>query len=619
MPQTVNVIGYGPITFPDGMSREQMAEALKKLPPLPGTPASVSPAAPQTVMDKLSASPVGGVVRGLRDVAEGTVQFAARGAEQLPIVGQFIRPARQSFEQAMTAGEKQYRQDRAGQLRPDELDVGRMVGNVAGTLLPSTAAVKALNLAAKPVKAGAVSGAVSGAMQPVQTGATAPTLSDLVTETRPQDMSAGEYFTQKGQQIGFSTILGGGGGYLTDKMMSILFGSRAPGVAAPAPGPGPTTAQAQSSATATATPTATVTGGQVTPGVVGADTSAALTEAQKAILERGKMMGFRTTPGQETGSRSLQQMEARMESSPFTSGPFNEIKAANQKILNQSTAQAIGVNATELSNPVLAQAQRQISSVYNKVASPTVQKLDQSYVLNGIDLLDNAFEGLTTQPFKTNIFVKQLQDLAMKGEATGQQLSTLSSKIGKRAKNEMTTANGDRELGQALFQMKEIVDDALASGLTAADQLAFQTARANYRNLMTLRSSPGVVNPSSGNVNAPALASALTRKDPKGFVFGENQTPMYEAARFAQAFKPIVGDTGTATRTMEYTPLNVMLSMPTNIAARVYTSAPSTAIASRLQTGLMPGGVVDPAMEELMRRALPVTAGAGLVGGLLGQ
>lgn len=619
MPQTVNVIGYGPITFPDGMSREQMAEALKKLPPLPGTPASVSPAAPQTVMERLSASPVGGVVRGLRDVAEGTAQFAARGAEQLPVIGQFIRPARQSFEQAMTAGEKQYRQDRTGQLRPDELDVGRMVGNVAGTLLPSTAAVKALNLATKPVKAGAVSGAVSGAMQPVQTGATAPTLSDLVTETRPQDMSAGDYFSQKGQQIGLSTILGGGGGYLTDKMMKILFGSRAPGAAAPAPGPGPATAQAQSSATATATPTATVTGGQVTPGVVGADTSAALTEAQKAILERGKMMGFRTTPGQETGSRSLQQMEARMESSPFTSGPFNEIKAANQKILNQSTAQAIGVNATELSNPVLAQAQRQISSVYKKVASPTVQKLDQSYVLNGIDLLDNAFEGLTTQPFKSNIFVKQLQDFAMKGEATGQQLSTLSSKIGKRAKNEMTTANGDRELGQALFQMKEIVDDALASGLTAADQLAFQTARANYRNLMTLRSSPGVVNPSSGNVNAPALASALTRKDPKGFVFGENQTPMYEAARFAQAFKPIVGDSGTATRTMEYTPLNVMLSMPTNIAARAYTSAPSTAIASRLQTGLMPGGVVDPAMEELMRRALPVTAGAGLVGGLLGQ
>ena len=617
MAQTVNVIGYGPITFPDGMSREQIAEALKKLPPLPGAGTPATPAAPQTVMDKLASSPVGGVVRGLRDVAEGTVQLVGRGAEQLPVIGPIVLPARQMFEQSMTTGEKEYRQARSGQLMPDELDVGRMIGNVAGTFIPSTAAVKALNLATKPVKAGAVSGAVSGAMQPVQTGATAPTLSDLVTETAPRDMSAGDYFSQKGQQIGFGGVFGAGGGYLTDKMMRILFGSRAPGVAAATPAPGQATAQAQS--TATATPTATVTGGQVTPGVVGADASAALTEAQKAILERGKAMGFRTTPGQETGSRSLQQMEARMESSPFTSGPFNEIKAANQKVLNQATAQAIGVNASELSNPVLAQAQRQISAVYNKVGSPTVQKLDQSYVLNGIDLLDNAFEGLTTQPFKSNIFVKQLQDLAMKGEATGQQLSVLSSKIGKRAKNEMTTANGDRELGQALFQMKEIVDDALSSGLSEADKLAFQAARANYRNLMTLRSSPGVVNPSSGNVSASNLASALTRKDPKGFVFGENQTPMYEAARFAQAFKPIVGDSGTATRTMEYTPLNVMLSMPTNLAAQAYTSAPATAMASRLQTGLMPAGVTNAATEELLRRALPVTAGAGLVGGLLGQ
>ena len=617
MAQTVNVIGYGPITFPDGMSREQIAEALKKLPPLPGAGTPATPAAPQTVMEKLAASPVGGVVRGLRDVAEGTAQLVGRGAEQLPVIGPIVRPARQMFEQSMTTGEKEYRQARSGQLMPDELDVGRMIGNVAGTFIPSTAAVKALNLATKPVKAGAVSGAVSGAMQPVQTGATAPTLSDLATETAPRDMSAGDYFSQKGQQIGFGGVLGAGGGYLTDKMMSILFGARAPGVAAATPAPGQATAQAQS--TATATPTATVTGGQVTPGVVGADASAALTEAQKAILERGKAMGFRTTPGQETGSRSLQQMEARMESSPFTSGPFNEIKATNQKVLNQATAQAIGVNASELSNPVLAQAQRQISAVYNKVGSPTVQKLDQSYVLNGIDLLDNAFEGLTTQPFKSNIFVKQLQDLAMKGEATGQQLSVLSSKIGKRAKNEMTTANGDRELGQALFQMKEIVDDALSSGLSEADKLAFQAARANYRNLMTLRSSPGVVNPSSGNVSASNLASALTRKDPKGFVFGENQTPMYEAARFAQAFKPIVGDSGTATRTMEYTPLNVMLSMPTNLAAQAYTSAPATAMASRLQTGLMPAGVTNAATEELLRRALPVTAGAGLVGGLLGQ
>ena len=35
MPQIVNVIGYGPVTFPDGMSKEEMAAALRKLPPIP--------------------------------------------------------------------------------------------------------------------------------------------------------------------------------------------------------------------------------------------------------------------------------------------------------------------------------------------------------------------------------------------------------------------------------------------------------------------------------------------------------------------------------------------------------------------------------------------------------
>ncbi len=99
-------------------------------------------------------------------------------------------------------------------------------------------------------------------------------------------------------------------------------------------------------------------------------------------------------------------------------------------------------------------------------------------------------------------------------------------------------------------------------------------------------------------------------------MFGENQTPMYEAARFAQAFRPIVGDSGTATRTMEMTPLNVLLSAPTNIAASAYTSAPSTALASRMQTGLRPQ--TDQATQEMLRRLFPQTAAAGLIS-LIGQ
>jgi len=595
----VQIPNIGPVSFPESMTDEQIIKAIQSL-QVPADAPITAPAptgkAPESFGAKILNSPVGGVIRGLRDIPDAGAQLLTRGLEAISPAGssleQFAQAERKRVEDINRQAELDYQRNiRQGQMRQGEIDVGRVIGNIAGTLIPSTAAVRVLGATTAPVRAGAITGAIGGASQPVATtpGTTTP-----------------EFFAQKVEQTGAGTAFGAGAGYLGGKLSDILFGAKPP--AMPMPGqPGIGGAQVN----VTTTPTATVTGGGMTPGVVGPDVSAGLTAAQQSILGRGKEMGFRTTPGQETGSRSLQQMEARMESSPFTSGPFNAIKDANQKILNRSTAQAIGVNSDELSNPVLAQAQRQISNVYKQVASPEVKKLDGNTIQTGIELVDNAFEGLTTQPLKSNIFVKQLQDLAAKGEASGNQLQTLSSKIGKRAKNEMTTAMGDRELGSALFQLKEMVDDALAQGLSKEQQAAFQLARANYRNLMTIRSNQGVVNPSTGNVSGLNLASALTRKDPQGFVFGSNQTPMYEAARFAQAFKPIVGDSGTATRSMEVSPLSMMLAAPTNIAARAYTAQPTANLAARMQTGVAPG--TDAATQELLKKMFPTTGAAGLI------
>ena len=601
----VQIPNIGAVKFPDTMSDDDILKAIGTLLQDPATSALASapapapaPRQPKTVTEKVLASPVGGVIRGLRDIPDAGAQLLTRGLEAISPAGssmeKFMQAERKKVEDINREAERAYQQDwRMGQMRPDEFDVGRAIGGVAATAIPATTAVKALGLTTAPVRAGAVSGVIGGGLQPV---------------LEPQD----SFGAQKATQVGLSGLLGAGGGYLGDKIANLLFGRGA------APAVGGAGAPSSAQATVSATPTAQVTGGGVNLGSVAPESGAALTAAQKAILERGKAMGFKTTPAQETGSRSLLQMEARMESSPFTSAPFNTIKAENQKVLNRATAQAIGVNSDELSNPVLAQAQRQISDVYKKVATPDVRKVDGMTFMNNIDLVDNAFEGLTTQPLKTNVLVKQLQDLAMKGEASGVQLQNLSSKIGKRAKNEMTTAMGDRELGSALFQLKEMVDDALSAGLSKAEQEAFATARNNYRNLMTIRTASGVVNPSSGNVSGLNLASALTRKDPQGFVFGSNQTPMYEAARFAQAFRPIVGDSGTATRSMEYSPLNMLLSMPTNLAARAYTSAPASSVLTRTVggTGLMPNAL-EQAQVESLKRALPITGGLGL-GGLLG-
>ena len=594
----VQIPNIGPVSFPESMTDEQIIKAIQSLQAPAAAPVAPVPMgkAPESFGTKLMDSPVGGFVRGLRDIPDAGAQLLTRGLEAISPAGssleQFAQSERRRVEDINRQAELDYQRNfRQGQMRQGEIDVGRVIGNIAGTLIPSSAAVRMLGATTAPVRAGAITGAIGGASQPV---ATTP------STTTP------EFFAQKVEQTGAGTVFGAGAGYGADKLSKLIFGTKP----APMPMPGqPGVGGAQ--VNVTTTPTATVTGGGSTMGAVGPDPSAGLTAAQQAILGRGKEMGFRTTPGQETGSRSLQQMEARMQSNPFTSGPFNTLTDANQRILNQATAKGIGVDATELSNPILFKAQRQITNVYNSVKSPDVKPIDGMTMQTGIEIVDKAFEGLTTKPLKSNIFVKNLQNLAAKGEASGEELVSLSTKFGKRAKNEMTTVMGDRELGSALFQLKEIIDDTLAQGLSAAEKAKFQAARTNYRNLMTIRSNQGVVNPSTGNVSGLNLASALTRKDPQGFVFGQNQTPMYEAARFAQAFKPIVGDSGTATRTMELSPVSMMLAAPTNIAARAYTAQPTANIASRMQTGVVPG--TDAATQEMLRKMFPQTGAAGLI------
>jgi hypothetical protein len=72
-------------------------------------------------------------------------------------------------------------------------------------------------------------------------------------------------------------------------------------------------------------------------------------------------------------------------------------------------------------------------------------------------------------------------------------------------------------------------------------------------------------------------------KDRLGFLFGRKSSPMYTAARFAQAFKPIVGDSGTATRSALPSPTDFVLSLPFNLATKAYASNPTIEMATRAQ------------------------------------
>lgn len=315
-------------------------------------------------------------------------------------------------------------------------------------------------------------------------------------------------------------------------------------------------------------------------GSVGDDASAALTRSQQQLLGRGKELGMRFTPGEATGSKALQQMEAKLSSQPMTSGPFFALKDANQKALNREVAAAIGESADTVDNVVLDRAMTRIGNVFESAKDDVARTIDPgdfSALYSGIQ---QELRGIS-KGFESHELVADLVNLAKNGAATGKQLQPLTSKLGKAAYKEMSQQNGDRELGLALYRVKDYVDDILQSGMSAKQSATFGQARGQYRNLINILSRTNIVNPSSGNVSGRSLAQMLQQRDRAGFTLGRNQTGMYDAARIAQGFPAIVGDSGTATRSMVTGPLEAVMRAPFNLASRAYLSTPSVEAATR--------------------------------------
>lgn len=304
------------------------------------------------------------------------------------------------------------------------------------------------------------------------------------------------------------------------------------------------------------------------------------TMGQKAAAKAGKDLGMRLTPGKASGSTVLQKFEAAAESNPLTASGFDAIKEQNQQALNRAAAKAIGESSDELSTPILQQAETRLGAVFDSIKDKTPVPFDPKIAPAKLQSLVDDFEGMIggNASLADNALIKRLDDFVFKGGATREQLRTLSSKLGKAAKTNMTTQSGDRELGQALFQAQEMVEDAIQGSLAPAQQAAYSEARQQYRQLMNLTGSTNIVNPSSGQVSGRNLANSLMRKDKGGFTMGRNESDMYNAARFYQAFPDIVGNSGTATRSMG--PTDYVTGLPGNLLMRLYLSQPVTSAAS---------------------------------------
>jgi hypothetical protein len=200
-------------------------------------------------------------------------------------------------------------------------------------------------------------------------------------------------------------------------------------------------------------------------------------------------------------------------------------------------AQAVGSDRQKLDQPAIAEATDRIGGIFNQVRSPDVSVTPAEPTLNAVISAGSNLNRSTRSAFENNENVTDLLNYALNGKpANGYQLGQLSSKLGQDARAQMTSKDGDRALGRALFDMQNHVDDLVGSTIQDPDLAsAYTTARQQYRSLQQLTTNPTILNSSTGEVNMTALGKYLQRTDKPGYLRGGNQSDLYNAARWGQA------------------------------------------------------------------------------------
>ncbi len=349
----------------------------------------------------IMASPVGGFVRGLRDIPDAGAQLLTRGGESAagfvgeripatqPVaepVEEFFRSERERVEAINREAEREYQEDwRRGEM--EGLDVGRIAGNIAATA-PIAYAIPGAGAATLPARAaqGAAVGTTAGVLQPVYD-----------TE---------DYWTEKGQQAALGAA-----------------------------------------------------GGAVAPVAVTAASRVVSPLSSKAV-QALREMGVTPTPGQAAGgvARSL---EEKVASVPFVG---EQIRKAEVRALEQFNRGAINhyLKSAGLKLPkdvtgreALAKGREMLSQGYDRVLPQMQGRVDDAFAQDISSISDDVAARLT--PELQDLFGGQLQRITKlagdKNVIPGQQAKQVISDLGQQA----------RQLGksQDLFQrnLGDIYDD----------------------------------------------------------------------------------------------------------------------------------------------------------------
>lgn len=298
-------------------------------------------------------------------------------------------------------------------------------------------------------------------------------------------------------------------------------------------------------------------------------TSVGIDPETRALAQVGIDNNIPVPVGKATDSRFIHAADSVMRSLPFSG--YGKQDAKVQENFVRAVTKQMGEDSPKLTGNVIAQAYDRIGSVFEGVANRTKVALDPQ-LQNDLARISSlaADAGLdASQVTAINRRIDHIWDAGVKNNGTipGDVYQTLT-KRGEAL--DLLQGNRSTTSGQLAGQIRDALDEALARSASPADVAALKEARTQYKVLktvepLTLRAdTPGVVMPSTGEINPAALLGRVQQQYKNAARADVGELPILDLARFGQRF---VKEPNTSMTSERSNISNMMRAAPTVAAA----------------------------------------------------
>lgn len=324
--------------------------------------------------------------------------------------------------------------------------------------------------------------------------------------------------------------------------------------------------------------------------------------------------GVGTTAGQRTGRKNLQFAESAAGEMPFAGARPQRIVENQMQEFTQAALRRAGIQAERATPDVMDAGFHRIGGEFDRLAANNSYSRD-AQLARDLAQVVGEYNNLVPQSIRSPAVANYMHaitgPLYQGGQVPGNVYQSLRSQLDRAARG----ARGNPQLSDALFGLRNAMDDAMERSINPADAAAWRTARNEYRNILVLEDAAGRAGEAAaeGIISPANLRAATSRQNKRAYVRGEGD--FSDLARAGASVLAPLPNSGTPGRLMAHGVISglsaaggalaagapgaaagiVAAPILTGTGARVLTSRPvQSYLGNQAMPGRVPGSATVP-------------------------